>query len=415
MLNLALLLVLIAEVVFFTHFDKKIFGNYFSPVVILSYPIILILALAIVFSTALDFLPVNNSVLLLCIVGVFFFWFGSFFWSVIIPSKVINNVAERFKDPHIEVSANLKKVFQVFAWVVISIMLFSFYKTYRSFGHISAVGSDEFSSDYGGHGATGHILGLAIPLLIFFISIAKKKDYLTLLTIVFLVFLLLLYRVKTWLYIPLIGGVLLRYYNLRKFRIRIFPILISVLIVVLLFLLSYAFSVKADNYTFWEKVLMLLKHLTGYIFAGVLGFGEHIKHNFPIGESPKGLFMPYINLYNVITGHQVTGVVSPYHVFIDRRCLEDVNVKTFFGTILINGGYLIGILYTLIMSIILYFIWIVASVTKNYWFVILYVFFAAALVLGWFDFYYNQLPFLELPAYMIIFIILTNKKPKIQV
>ncbi|MEI6123841.1 MAG: DUF6337 family protein [Bacteroidota bacterium] len=410
MLTLALLLVLIVEVISFTYFDKKIFGNYFSPIVILAYPLILIVALAICFSTLLEFLPVSNSLLLLCIVGVFFFWFGSLFWSVIIPSKVTFNIASSFKSHKIEVSDKVKIAFQLFACIVIAVMLLSFYNTFRLFGNISSVGTDEFSADYGGHGVTGHVLGLAIPLLIFFVSIAKKKDYFTLCIIVLLVFLLLLYRVKTWLYIPLIGGVLLRLYNERRIKLRFFPILLSALLVLLLFLLTYAFSVKADNYSFWEKIVMLLKHFMGYIFAGVLGFGEHLKHNLPMGENPKALFMPFINLYNFISGNEVTGVVSPYHVYIDRLRLEDVNVKTFFGTILINGGYLIGIFYTLTVSVFLYFIWIVASVSKNYWFVLLYIFFAAALALGWFDFYYNQLPFLELPAYIIIFIILTRKK-----
>ena len=410
MLNLSLLLVLIVEVVFFTYFDKKIYGNYFSPVVILSYPVIIIVSVALAFGTLLDFLPVSTYVMLLFIVGVFFFWIGSVIWSIIIPKEVIVGVAENFLQHKEEVSLKLKHKFQFAAWLIIIWMKYSFIMTLHRFGSIASLGTDEFALSYGGTGITGHILGLAIPLLIFFISIAKKKDYHTLLIIILLVFLFLVYRVKTWLYVPLIGGVLLRYYNNGKIRIRIIPIIISVILVMLLFALTYIFSMKEDNMGFWEKANILLKHFMGYVFAGIIGFGEHIKHNLPLGENPKTLFMPFVNLFNFMTGREVQGVVSSYHVYIDRRCIEDVNVKTFFGTILINGGYFIGIVYTIALSIFLYFVWIISTVSKNYWLLVLYIFFASALVLGWFDFYYNQLPFLELPFYIFIIVLLTHKK-----
>ena len=412
MLNLALLFVLIVEVTFFTYFDKKIYGNYFSPIAILSFPLLIIISLALSFSVSLGFKPVSSSLLFLCIIGLFFFWCGSLFWSVVIPSKVLYGIASKFQKPQIQISFKLKMILQIIAWLVIIFMLYVFIQTMRGYGGYALSGSDDFTRAYGGGGLQGHILGLAIPLLIFFISIAKKRDYFTLVTIIFLVIISLFYRVKTWLFIPIIGGVLLRLFNERKFRLKPIQIIAAIVVVVLLFLLTYSFSVKADNYDFFGKILLLLKHLMGYLFAGVLGFGEHIKEGLPIGDNPKALFMPFINFYNYLTGHEVANVVSSYHVFIDRRSLEDVNVKTFFGTILINGGYFIGVFYVLALSIVLYFIWIVASISKNYWFVILYIFYASALALGWFDFYYNQLPFLELPIYMILLISFINIKKR---
>ncbi|NVO02406.1 MAG: oligosaccharide repeat unit polymerase [Bacteroidetes bacterium] len=408
MLNHALLLVLIVEVIFFTYFDKKTYGNYYSPVVILSYPLLAIILLAFLFCAPLGFKPISTSLLLLCNFGLLVFWFGSFFWSVIIPARVLQRVSEKFEKPENLVSFKLKTSLQILAWLIIIFMLYSFMLTLQKYGSISASGSDGFTKEYGGQGIQGHVLGLAIPLLIFFIGISKKRDLFTIATIVFLVIVCFLYRVKNWLFIPILGGILIRFFYERKFRINPFKIIIFAILVLLLFVLSYAFTVRANE----NGLIFLLKHFMGYIYAGVLGFGEHINQNMPVGVDPKVLFMPFINIYNYVTGSEVTGVVSSYHVLIDKRGLEDVNVKTFFGTILIYGGYYIGVCYTLLLSIFFYFIWIVASLSKNYWMVVLYVFLATALALGWFDFYYNLLPFLELPIYMIILIILTNKKRK---
>lgn len=153
---------------------------------------------------------------------------------------------------------------------------------------------------------------------------------------------------------------------------------------------------------------MMFKHMTGYLFSGILGFGEHINEKLPIGGHASNLIMPFKNLWNYITGNNIKGVVSNYHVFIDKNDLVDVNVKTFFGTILINAGVLWSFIYIFFLSILLYFNWIMAGLTRNYWLTILYAFIASPLVIGWFDFYYNQLTFVELPVIIILITIISR-------
>lgn len=410
MLKIALYIILVAEAFFFTWMDKRAFGNYFSPLAVLAFPLIFIIGLALLTSTVLGFVPVSHELLYLSICGLLIFWSGSLFWSLLIPSSILSRVSRNFTMGEIPVSFNLRKIMLVVSWMVIALMAYSFVFAYSSTVSVSDVGTDEFTRAYGGSGWAGHVLGFTIPLIIFWIGIVSRKDYFVLLTVVCLVFLCLLYQVKTWLFIPLIGGVLVRMYYAGKLKIKILPALLAAVVVVLLFMLTYAYSIDAEEYTFWEKIEMLLKHFTGYVYAGVLGFSEHTRQGLPLGVDPEGLFANLRNLFNVIAGREVSGVVSPYHVLIDEKGLVDVNVKTFFGTILVNGGIVIAIIYTFFLSIIFYFLWILSSLTRNYWLVIMYTFFASALVVGWFDFYYNQLPFLELPFYIGIFALLTYKK-----
>lgn len=415
MLNLILYIILFAEIVFFTYFDRKVFANYFSPVIILSYPILIVITITFFFGSLMGFRPLSSSLFLLMIIGILIFWLGSFFWSVIIPRKIIDKIILNFSKSDIDISSKSKNGFLIFSWIVILYLGYSFVIAYFKYNSIRALATDDFTYAFAGSGIAGHLMGLTILLLIFFIGVVKKKDYFILLTISVLLLMEVLYQVKTWLYIPIIGGILFRVFSKRKVKIKVPTVIVFVIIVMLLFGLTYLFAMyNKKNVDFLDKIQLLFKHFMGYVFAGVLGFGEHMKEQMPVGVCPKALVMPFINLYHFLTGSKVTGVVSSYHVFIDKKCLVDVNVKTFFGTILINGGYVISGIYVFFLSLILYLLWIVASITKNYLLIILYVFMVSALAIGWFDFYYNQLPFLELPVYLVLLIFLTNIKKRKQ-
>jgi len=416
LLNLLLYIILFAEIVFITYFDKKVFANYFSPAILLSYPILIVVTITFIAGPWFGFIPISGGLFLLMIVGIALFWAGSLFWSRIIPLKETEKFVNKISRPFNFDSASFQKTVLIVAWVVILFLSWSFISTYRKYNNSDAIGTEEFVHSFGGSSLAGHIMGLTIPLLIIFIGIVKKKDYLIIITILFLLTISVLYQVKTWLYVPIIGGLLLRYFNKPKIKIKVIYIVIFVITIMILFGLTYVFAMQdRKDFSFFEKVGLLFNHFMGYLFAGILGFGEHINQHLPVGETPRALFMPFINVYHLILGNPLEGVVSSYHVFIDKNNLVDVNVKTFFGTIFINGGYLVGSIYIVGLSIILYFLWIVATITKNFWFIVLYVFLASALVLGWFDFYYNQLPFLELPAYMIIIIFVSNIKRKKQI
>ena len=416
MLNLLLYIILCAEIVVITYFDRKVFANYFSPAIILSYPILIIVTITFVAAPLFGFNAVSSELLLITIAGLLLFWTGSFVWSKIIPRKIVDKIAGKFSLSYDIESSSFQKKVLLIAWIVILYLSWSFISTYLKYNDSDAIGTEEFVHSFGGSSIAGHIMGLTIPLLIIFIGRVKKGDYLIIITILFLLTISVLYQVKTWLYVPIIGGLLLRYFNKPKIKIKVIYIVIFVITIMILFGLTYVFAMQdRKDFSFFEKVGLLFNHFMGYLFAGVLGFGEHMKQHLPVGESPRALIMPFVNIYHLVARHSLEGVVSNYHVFIDKENLVDVNVKTFFGTILINGGYLIGSIYIVCLSFILYFLWFIATIAKNFWFVVLYVFFASALVLGWFDFYYNQLPFLELPVYMIIIIFVSNIKHKKQI
>jgi oligosaccharide repeat unit polymerase len=403
---------LCSEVWFMLWYDRRAFGNYFSPLAVLSFPLLAILLLALALAEPLGFRPVSTEVIMLYIVGLPVFWCGSLFWSVVVPQKKLAVAATAFKQPLLVANIPFKSVVLVLSWFVIVAMGFSFINTFLRYGgSIGAIGSDAFAYDYSGSGVFGHILVLGIILVIYLIGVIRKGDTLMLVTVLLLIILILLQQVKTWIYVPLIGGFLLRYYNFRKAKISPIRLFLMLTAVVVLFFLSYYFAVGIQEGDFWRKNYNIFRHFLGYLFAGVLGFGEHMKQSLPVGELPHLLVMPFINLYDFIMGHSVQGVVSNYHVLIDIKDAVDVNVKTLFGTIYIDGGTTWGLIYVFLMGMMLYFHWVMAGLSKNYWFAVLYALMASPLFIGWFDFYYNQLTFVELPVIVVIILFLTQFKP----
>lgn len=412
MMNWILYMALCSEVLLMLWYDRRAFGNYFSPLAVLSFPLLVILLLALALAEPLGFRPVSTEVIMLYIIGLPVFWCGSIFWSVVIPQKKLAMAAAAFKQPLQVSKIPFTSVVLVLSWFVIVAMGFSFINTFMRYGgSIGAIGSDAFAYDYSGNGVFGHILVLGIILVIYLIGVIRKGEPLLLITVLLLIVLILLQQVKTWIYVPLIGGFLLRYYNLRKAKISPIRMLLLLFVVVALFFLSYYFAVGIQEGDFWRKNYNIFRHFLGYVFAGVLGFGEHMKQSLPIGELPQLLVMPFTNLYRFVTGQEVTGVVSNYHVLIDLKDMVDVNVKTLFGTIYIYGGNFWGVIYVFLMGMMLYFHWLMAGLSKNYWFAVLYALMASPLFIGWFDFYYNQLTFVELPVIVVIILFLTQFKP----
>jgi len=404
-----LFIALIIEVIILTKYDKKVFGNYLSPIAILGYPLIFIILLSLLISKQLGFKTISDDLLLINIIGLFIMWCSSLFWSIITPNTLLSKIKNFFETSPPQNNFPLKKTILTISWFVILIMAYSFIKTYLKFHqNINLIGTDEFIYEYSGYGIKGHILVLGIFTSIYIIGMVKKPDIITFITLLLLIICLLIQQVKTWIYVPIISGLILKFYNNRKIKFNLISIIKFVILIIVIFFLSYYFGAIHNKGDITERSIAIFKHMMGYVFAGILGFGEHIKSGLPIGEYPSHLIMPFKNLWNYLVGEEIQSVVSNYHVFIDYKQAFDVNVKTFFGTIYIYGGFWNSIIYVFILSLLLYFLWIISSLTKNYWLIILYAFLTSPLLLGWFDFYYNQLTFIEIPV-IILAILLLNK------
>src|SRR5437867_3450901 len=79
-----IIITLIAEVLFLSRVDRKVFGTWLTPFNLLGYPYMVVAVTAFLFAPSFDFAPLYAPSVLIWIVGLFIFWVGGFFlgWGI---------------------------------------------------------------------------------------------------------------------------------------------------------------------------------------------------------------------------------------------------------------------------------------------------------------------------------------------
>lgn len=177
-----------------------------------------------------------------------------------------------------------------------------------------------------------------------------------------------------------------------KFRIKY--IIYLLLLAFLIFYLSYSLI-----FGYWAPLDFILNHILFYFTSSFASFSSYLRHGYPMGVNLEFLFMPIVNTYNKIVGIPLNEVISELWTQVGPDSYS--NVKTFFGTIFIYGGYIGGIFTSFVWGVVVYLSFILFY--KGYWF------FAAntclmliALFFGWFDLYFNTFAYYEYMFYSIL-------------
>ena len=151
-------------------------------------------------------------------------------------------------------------------------------------------------------------------------------------------------------------------------------------------------------------------HMILYYVSGTGGMNVYFTGGKPVGIEPDLLFRFFFNVFYTLTGnsHEVKTVISEEWTFIGIG--NPINVKTFFGTIYLYGGEIVGILAIVFFSFLIHIIFKLRK--SNFLLLILYVFMLSMLCFGWFDFYFNTVAFYE--SIFLIFIFNALLIPKKQ-
>ena len=204
------------------------------------------------------------------------------------------------------------------------------------------------------------------------------------------------YQVKTWIFIPFFSGIFYRYFR-ANFKLGFKNIWIIILVSIIFFFATYYFSIGLNSD-------FLFGHMLSYAFSGILGLSEFIRKGAEIVIDSTYLIRPVENLFNVITNQPVNNVIQKVMINIsgNKEVLNLTNVRTIFGSIYVNSGILISVIYIFMLSSVIYYFYISSILRKNKWIILFSSFLLGALVMGWFDFYYNTLNYLEIPVYILI-------------
>jgi hypothetical protein len=279
---------------------------------------------------------------------------------------------------------------------------FKIYSLTKQYG----IGSREFVKLYG-VGITAHLSLLLRFLLIYFIVKIRKYDFFIWLLIILILFSIVIYGSKTWLIIPIISGLLIRFVVYRhKIHISI-KLLISIFTFIFtVFFIIYYFTV-GQYIELTDYLFFLINRIALYFFAGITSFSEYLKYEGEIGVNPLMVIASPINIINKLTGHEIKATTSAIWNIINING-DTSNVKTLIGSIYIYSGWYFFIIYVFLFSTLYYVMLLVVYLKENFLALIIYFFWITLLLFGWFDMYYANLAFYEIPIWGLIIYFLTK-------
>ena len=389
--DILILLSFLIEVAVLFYMEMKAWKTLYTPLNFLMLPYVVVLLITVAISGKLGFVEFYYPSILLWSVGLVVF---------ACPSLVLGYLTQKH---NFKLCPSIKEeeISKVVAYLSFVLILLFLWRLKSMLGGPYAIGSEEFGEEFCGAGLWGHLRQLLMPLLIMAIYfVDNKHKWLWLIIIPILVF-TLLYLVKGWVIIPCLAGMAMRLY-VGKTKFRVSLILYVVLGAFLVFLGSYILilAVSRERELNNEILTFIFGHFVHYFTSGTLGLSCDALANFPDTGTFDNLWIPIINIINVLTGEN--DMMSPINSYFYYTGTSATNVRTYFGTIYIYSNCIEFIVYLLLSSTLMYSLRLAIQKWNNVYVCSVYFFECALLAMGWFEFYHFHLAAFEVPAMALI-------------
>lgn len=391
------LLIFLTEVVLLTLLEKKQWGHLMTPLNLLAWPYTIAVLTIIIYGQIVpDIPPFYYPSLIIWMLGLLLFEIPSFFISFKTPKK--------FKENNFNISISYNDDYyttlKLLAYLIIFISLF---KLRSLAGSLNSFGTDEFSEEFRSSSIFAHLSVVLSCIFSFAIYKADSKHKSAYIIIIGSLIGMYAIGTKSWIIAPMLIGYYARLVTGKttlSLKTTIFPIII----VVLIFFLSYFFSIvyANDKEMSQDFFIFLGNHFIHYYCGGALTLGIDLQKGILEPEMPEALLGPILNFFNMITGKPYVNVINP--VFIDIGTLGSCNIRTFFGTIYIySRSPILTIVAILIFSIYTNIIYAKARSSKSIYILLANNTNLVFLTLGFFEFYWLNLACYEM---FFIFIIM---------
>ncbi len=393
--EILILLSFFLEVFVLSYLELKAWKTLYTPLIFLMWPYVIILILSIAISGNHGFVVFYYPSILIWSVGLAIF---------AIPSYALAYIAQKHNIPissHVK-EEQMPKILVLFAIVIIALFALRF-KSIS--GGISMIGSDEFGEQFCGRGFWGHLRQLSLPILMMAIYFVDKKNKWLWLIIIPILAVTILYQVKGWVIIPCLTGMVLRLCA-GKTKLRLSLLIYVVLGAMMVFLASYILGlVVADGNELGSEVLsFIFRNFVHYLTSGTLGLSVDMQMGFPDKGEFDMLIAQLVNIANALSGSDE--LVNPLNPFYYNTGFNLTNVRTFFGTVLINANYLTFAIFVLFVSSAIYLLKIATIKFNNIYVYTAYFFECGLLFMGWFDSYFASLSVIEIPILSLILLLL---------
>lgn len=323
LLDFIALVALFAEIAVLAYFDKKMWGTMYTPLNILMLPYAVVLVFTILVSGNWGIAEFYYPSIMVWMLGLIVFAVPSYIIGYIFRDDIKKHETQSIDD-------NLSMTFlNIFTIIVLLLFFRRFLSIYRM--GIFMVGTEDFGELFCGKGLWGHLHRLLHVLLMLYIYKYDKKHRYYLFFILGIVFVTFMYGVKSWILIPLMGGLFMRLYT-GKMHLKISLVIKVIILAFAVFFVTYFLSLfiaKEGNADLGLVVNFIGETFVHYFISGILGWSQDLQAGVMEVPNFDVLIINVLNITSFVTGEEFINAINP--VFIHNG-INGSNVRTFFGT-----------------------------------------------------------------------------------
>lgn len=371
--------------------DYFFWKNVATPFIITVVPLIFLLFFNQLVATHFGFYSISNKL----IYWLFLIGFASCFFASLFVRLIAGNLKIDLNyKKNINISANYIFILDCFFKVLSILMFFSVLTLLLSGVHFFDM------KEKLGQGVLG-IGNLLLILCIVFIYGAKlKTGWIDLIFLIISMIPLFLYGTRGWMFISILGAILMRGYCFNIWPKKITIISAPVLGIAFM-MLTYLFRNAKGGIesTFFDT----FQHVVGYFVGGIQGASQILGSQAPRQPYFEMVFSGFINLFRLITGSQdYVSNVGPIFFNINHISPNLTNVNTAFGTIFHGLGVGWAIVYLFLIYTLLYLFFLFKYKINNILFFVFYSVVVAGIFLSFFEYYLGLLFFVISALFLFI-------------
>ena len=392
--DILILLSFLLEVAVLFYLEMKAWRTLYTPLVFLMLPYTIILIISIAISGNFGFVDFYYPSILIWSVGLLLF---------ALPSYALSYVLQKHNRP-LNSSMAEAEMPKLIVYIAIFLILLFVWR-FRSVNGAFPIGSRDFGDALCGKGIWGHLRQLSLPILMMSIYFVDRQRWWLWLIIIPILIIAVLYQILGWLIIPCLVGIMLRLYT-GKTKLKLSLMIYVVVGVAIVFLGSYIISLVLveENDLDNEVLSFIFRNFIHYLTSGTLGLSVDMELGYPDEGDFEIVIAQVVNIANAISGSDE--LIKPLNPLYYHTGFNYTNVRTFFGTVLINADYVTFAVFVLFVSSAIYLLKVATIRFNNIYVYTAYFFECGLLFMGWFDSYFASLSVIEIPILSLVLMLL---------
>jgi hypothetical protein len=386
--------------------SKRLTGSWFSPVSCLAVPFGAIVLTHSLIGQAMGLQPLHVDAVLWWLSGTAVFSVTGLFIVLAfdeklgtMPDLLLEGGDDRFA---------LRSLKIVAVPVLILMIVGNLLGLSQSEG-VSEMGSEVHRS-IAGSGVFGKAQTFGMVAVMIFLGAARKVLSLEVLLAFCFTATAIVYGVKGWIYLPLIGGLVYRFMTNRVglsiATVVGVPAIAALVYFSVYYLRGYAkFGDLALDEAYSE---FLTDHFVNYVFAGVLAHSEGMRLGL-LAEGAGNPIWPFQSIVVIIDaffgfqGDLRSALFSTSAIEVVTGAKGTTsNVYNFFGHLWFHLGTFWAVVSIMGISATLHLIFVMLKMYPSSWLLLIWVFYASMLCFAWFDSYFYLLAMIEIPISIAI-------------